>query len=203
MGRFCVQENISNAYFSFGRVINDIIRSLSGPPESVWPQKTFISLQGKTAVVWGVRTLSECNNNNISQWEKNMFLCLWFWRETYSHVFFPPLWTFNIWNKLNWLAGLHIGYVRDIKVYSYKTGLFCPLPTFHFTGQRQEKSHTHNLKPIWILPAQPKARWYLEVGLNFTQQTLALASMLATELSRLVDHNFTETQKRTWIFHHG
>lgn len=48
-----------------------------------------------------------------------------------------------------------------------------------------------------LVPAQPKARWYLEVGLNFTQQTLALASMLATELSRLVDHNLTETQRHT------
>lgn len=58
-------------------------------------------------------------------------------------------------------------------------------------------------QPALILPAQPKARWYLEVGLNLTQQTLALASMLATELSRLVDHNFTETQKQMRTLHYG
>lgn len=151
----------------------------------------------KTAVVWGVCTLSECNNNNTSQWEKNMFLCLWFWRQTDSHVFFP-LWTLNMWNKLKWLTGQHIHYVRDFTMYSHKT---CrSILSNNFTGQGQGKSHTHNLKQIRILPAQPKARWYLEVGLNFTQQTLALASMLATELSRLVDHNFTETQKQTWEY---
>lgn len=45
-----------------------------------------------------------------------------------------------------------------------------------------------------FLPAQPKAKWYLEEGLNLTQHTLAFASMLATELSRLVDHSFTKSK---------
>lgn len=51
-----------------------------------------------------------------------------------------------------------------------------------------QKRHFH-------LPAQPKARWYLDDGLNLTQHTFALASMLATELSRLVDHNFTKERE--------
>lgn len=62
------------------------------------------------------------------------------------------------------------------------------------------KVTTNKINHTWkslisISPAQPKARWYLEVGLNLTQQTLALASMLATELSRLVDHNLTEEEE--------
>lgn len=48
----------------------------------------------------------------------------------------------------------------------------------------------------FYLPAQPKARWYLEDGLNLTQHTLALASMLATELSKLVDHSFTREREK-------
>lgn len=46
------------------------------------------------------------------------------------------------------------------------------------------------------VPAQPKARWYLDDGLNLTQHTFALASILATELSRLVDHSFTNEKKK-------
>lgn len=67
----------------------------------------------------------------------------------------------------------------------------------YFVLHSDFKRPDQSMHTILILPAQPKARWYLEVGLNLTQQTLALASMLATELSRLVDHNFTETQKQT------
>ena len=42
-----------------------------------------------------------------------------------------------------------------------------------------------------FLPADPKARWYLLSGLNFTQHTLALASIQDTECSMPVDHNLT------------
>ena len=56
------------------------------------------------------------------------------------------------------------------------------------------KTDTKRRQIFHFLPAQPKAKWYLEEGLNLTQHTLAFASMLATELSRLVDHSFTKNK---------
>ena len=56
------------------------------------------------------------------------------------------------------------------------------------------KTDTKRRQIFHFLPAQPKAKWYLEEGMNLTQHTLAFASMLATELSRLVDHSFTKNK---------
>ena len=53
---------------------------------------------------------------------------------------------------------------------------------------------THHTIHCLHRPAEPKARWKRLSGLNLTQQTLALASRLATECSALVDHSFTETR---------
>ena len=66
--------------FSFGKIMNEVFRSPSRPPESGWPQKKFSSLRGGTAVVWGECTLSECNNDNTSHWEKNKVISLRFWK---------------------------------------------------------------------------------------------------------------------------
>lgn len=150
MWRICVQEDISYSYFSFGRAVNQVFRSLPEQP------KTFSSLQERTAVVCAPHQSATMIIHHND-------------RKTSFFV-----------HQLRHFASIILSSTNS-----------------DFTGIRQEKSDTHNLKPTPIVPAQPKARWYLEVGLNLTQQTLALASMLATELSRLVDHNFTETQKQT------
>lgn len=63
----------------------------------------------------------------------------------------------------------------------------------------QEVKKNYRLIQMNYAPAHPKARWYREDGLNLTQHTLAFASMLATELSRLVDHNLTGERENSFL----
>lgn len=81
---------------------------------------------------------------------------------------------------------------KDALVFSTAANLLS-LGGIRNKGRKKQNPFAPN--PFY-LPAQPKARWYLEDGLNFTQHTLALASMLATELSKLVDHSFTRERER-------